>query len=70
MIIKIIFNKSYNWQMVSIKEEVGKLLKSSFIYSIPLTKWVSNPISEDKKQGTIFICIDFYDPNKAFHKDN
>eukprot|EP00253_Pinus_taeda_P027995 PITA_27995 len=35
------------------KAEVEKLLKAGFIYPIPLTNWVSNPVLVDKKQGTI-----------------
>jgi hypothetical protein len=33
----------------SIKAEVEKLLKASFIYPIQLTQWVSNPIPVNKK---------------------
>ena len=33
----------------AIKAEIEKLLKASFIYPIPLTEWVSNPIPVDKK---------------------
>jgi hypothetical protein len=33
----------------AIKAEVEKLLNDSFIYLVPLTKWVSNPIPVDKK---------------------
>ena len=33
----------------AMKEEVEKLLKVGFIYLVPLTKWVSNPIPVDKK---------------------
>jgi hypothetical protein len=50
---------------VAIKPEVEKVLKASFIYSVPLTKWVSNLVPMDKKQGTIHVCIDFWDLNKA-----
>ena len=35
-----------------------------------LTEWVSNPVPVDKKQGTIRVCIDFRDLNKACPKDN
>jgi hypothetical protein len=31
---------------------------------------VSNPVSVDKKQGTIRVCTDFHDLNKACLKDN
>ena len=56
--------------MAAVKAEVEKLLKVGFIYPIGLTKWVSNPIPFDKKQGTICVCTDFHDLNKACPKDN
>jgi hypothetical protein len=49
---------------------VEKLLNASFIYLAPLTKWVSNPVPIDKKQGTIHVCMDFHELNKACPKDN
>jgi hypothetical protein len=55
---------------VAIKVEVEKLLKTGFIYPIHLTQWVSNPVPVDKKQGTIRVCTDFCDLNKACPKDN
>ena len=54
----------------AIKVEIEKLLKSGFIYPVPLTEWVSNPVPVDKKQGAICICIDFHDLNHAYPKDN
>ena len=33
----------------AIKAEIEKLLKTDFIYPIPLMEWVSNPVSVDKK---------------------
>jgi hypothetical protein len=54
----------------TIKAEVEKLLNVGFIYPIPLTKWVSNPLPVDKKKGTIHVCMDFCDLNKACPKDN
>ena len=53
-----------------VKAEVEKLLKVGFIYPIALTKWVSNPVPIDKKQGTIRICNEFQDLNKSCLKDN
>jgi hypothetical protein len=55
---------------MTIKVEVEKLLKVGFIYLVPLTEWVLNPIPVDKKQGTIHVCMDFRDLNKACPKDN
>jgi hypothetical protein len=46
------------------------LLKAGFIYPIHLTQWVSNPMSVNKKQGTIRVCTEFRDLNKACPKDN
>jgi hypothetical protein len=43
----------------AIKAEVEKLLNVGFIYLVPLTKWVSNLIPVNKKQGTIYVCMDF-----------
>jgi hypothetical protein len=57
-------------KLAAIKAEVEKLLKSGFIYPIPLTEWVSNLVLVAKKQGTICVCVDYHDLNKAFPKDN
>ena len=54
----------------AIKDEIEKLLKVDFIYPVPLTEWVSNPVLVDKKHGAIRICTDFYDLNRAYPKDN
>jgi hypothetical protein len=54
----------------AIKIEVEKLLKACFIYPIHLTQWVSNPVPVNKKQGTIRVCTNFHDLNKACSKDN
>jgi hypothetical protein len=54
----------------AIKAEVEKLFKAGFIYPVQLTQWVSNPIPVKKKQGTIRVCMEFHDLNKACPKDN
>jgi hypothetical protein len=54
----------------TIKTEVEKLLNVGFIYPVPLTERESNPIPISKKQGTIRVCMDFRDLNKACPKDN
>ena len=58
------------WKAVAIKDEIEKLLKVGFIYPIPLREWVSNVVPINKNQGTIRVCIDFRDLNKACPKDN
>jgi hypothetical protein len=57
-------------KVTSIKLEVEKLLKDVFIYPMALTEWVSNPIPIDKKGGSIRVCVDYRDINKACPKDN
>ena len=47
----------------AIKAEVEKLLRSGFIYPVPLTEWVSNIVPVMKKQGTIRVCVDYQDVN-------
>eukprot|EP00253_Pinus_taeda_P020385 PITA_20385 len=54
----------------AIKAEVEKLLHAGFIYSVPLTDWVSNIVLVMKKQGTIRVCVNYRDVNKACPKDN
>ena len=36
---------------------------------MPLTKWVSNPVTVNKNQGTIRVCMEFHDLNKVRPKD-
>jgi hypothetical protein len=54
----------------AIKLEVEKLLKAGFIYPVALTEWVSNPVPIDKKGGSICVCVDYQDINKACPKDS
>lgn len=57
-------------KVATIKGEVEKLLKVGFIYPIPLTDQVSNIVPVTKKQGTIRVCVDYRDINRACPKDN
>ena len=57
-------------KVAAIKEKFEKLLNAGFIYPIPLTEWVSNIVPVDKKQGTIRVCVDYWDINRACPKDN
>jgi hypothetical protein len=54
----------------TINAEVYKLLNVGFIYLIALTERVSNPIPMNKNKGTICVCMEFCDLNKACPKDN
>jgi hypothetical protein len=57
-------------KVAAIKLEVEKVLKAGFIYLVALTEWVSNPVPIDKKGGSIHVCVDYRDINKACPKDN
>jgi hypothetical protein len=56
--------------LLLLKWKLKNFLKSGFIYHVPLTDWVSNIVPVTKKQGTIHICIDYRDINRACPKDN
>jgi hypothetical protein len=49
----------------AIKAEVEKLLNVGFIYLVPLTKWVSNLVPMNKKQGTIPCVYGFSQPEQG-----
>jgi hypothetical protein len=55
---------------IAIKLEAEKLLKADFIYPVALTEWVSNPVPIDNKGGSIRVCVDYRDINKACPKEN
>ena len=57
-------------KVAAVKAQVEKLLKAGCIYPVALTEWVSNSVPIDKKQGTIRVCTDFRDLNKACPKEN
>ena len=54
----------------AIKAEVEIFLHAGFIYLVPLTKWVCNIVLVMKKQGTIRVCVNYWDVNLACPKDN
>ena len=54
----------------TIETKVEKQLHAGFIYPGLLTNWVSNIVPVNKKQGTLRVCVDYRDINKACPKDN
>jgi hypothetical protein len=52
-----------------VKEEIDKLLKAGFIYSVPYSEWVSPIVMVPKKNGKVRICQDFRKLNAATKKD-
>ena len=55
--------------MEAIESEVKKLIDSGFIREEQHPDWVANIIPVIKKNGKIWICIDFHDLNEACPKD-
>jgi len=53
-----------------VKEELQKLLDVNFIYPISDSKWVSPLVVVPKKNGKWRICVDYWEVNKAIHKDH
>jgi len=57
-------------KFISIKEKVENILHVGSIYPIPLSDWVSKIPLIIKKQGMIWMCVDYQDINRACPKDN
>ena len=55
---------------VKIKEEIDKLLSAGFIKPIHHPTWLANVVPVKKKNGSIRVCVDFRDLNKACPKDD
>ena len=54
----------------AIKAEVENILKDGLIYPVYLTEWICNLVHAEKKEGTIYVCTNFRDLNRAYPKDN
>nr|KYP62764.1 Transposon Ty3-I Gag-Pol polyprotein [Cajanus cajan] len=52
-----------------IKEEIERLLKAKFIRTSRYAEWISNVVPVIKKNGKLWVCIDFRDLNTATPKD-
>jgi hypothetical protein len=52
-----------------IKDEITKLLKAAFIRQCQYAEWISNIVSDYKKNDKLRVCIDFRDLNKAMPMD-
>lgn len=53
-----------------VKVELEKLINTNFIQPLAYGSWISNIVPISKKNGSIHICIDFRDANKACPKDD
>jgi hypothetical protein len=58
------------FEAMAIKVEIDKLRQAKFNFPIEYTSWVSNLTPVTKKQGTVHVCMNLQDLNKACPKDN
>ncbi|XP_058202937.1 uncharacterized protein LOC131317399 [Rhododendron vialii] len=56
--------------MSQIEAKVDKLLTAGFIREVKYPTWLANIVPVPKKNGKIWICIDFCDLNEACPKDD
>ena len=55
--------------MEAIQSEIKSFIDSGFIREEQHPNWVANIVLVTKKNGKIWICIDFHDLNEACPKD-
>ena len=55
---------------LQVKEEVDKLHKAKFIKVVLYPQWVANIVPVIKKNGQVWICINFLDLNQTCPKDD
>jgi len=53
-----------------VKEELDKLLVVGFIYPISYSQWVFPLVVVPKKNGKLWICIDYWALNEATRRDH
>ena len=53
-----------------VKAELEKLLNARFIWVIDYAEWISNIVPISKPNGSIRVCTDFRDVNRACPKDD
>jgi hypothetical protein len=54
----------------TVKKELNKLLTSKIIFPVQHTQWVSKLVPLKKKNGEIWICVNFHHLNEASDKHN
>ncbi|KAA3475392.1 protein NYNRIN-like [Gossypium australe] len=55
---------------VKIREEVKKQFDAGFLQVVNYSKWVANVVLVPRKDGKVWMCVDYRDLNKASPKDN
>ena len=56
--------------MLKIKEEITKQIDARFLMVTEYPQWVANVVPVPKKDGKIWVCVNFRDLNKASPKDD
>ena len=56
--------------LLKIKEEVKKQLDAGFLKVAKYPQWVVNIVLVPKKDGKVWMCIDYRDLNRASPKNN
>jgi hypothetical protein len=51
--------------LIDVKKEVERLIEANFIQPCRYAEWISNIIPVYKKNGKMWVCIDFRDLNRA-----
>ena len=54
---------------LKVKDEIEKLLKAKFIRPTRYVQWLANIVHVMKKNGKLWVCVDFRDLNVATLKD-
>ena len=54
---------------LKVNEEIEKLLKAKFIRPTRYVRWLANIFPVMKKNGKLWVCVDFRDLNVATPKD-
>ena len=55
---------------LKIKEEVKKQFDTGFLAVARYPEWVANIVLVPKKDGKVWMCVDYWDLNRANPKDN
>ena len=53
-----------------IETKVNKLIEAGFIREVQYPEWIANIFPIKKKNGQIWVCVDFHDLNNACPKDD
>ena len=54
---------------LKVKDKIEELLKAKFIRPIRYVQWLANIVHVMKKNGKLWVCVDFIDLNVATPKD-